>query len=77
MSSNNCLGLRSVPTEDLKLLLQRLHAKVIECPLDPAALACIGLQHRSEPLLGAMRGVDGRAVHAVLVCVIAERASLR
>ena len=68
-------GLTLLTEEELKKLLSLLHREQIECPLTPASLACVGFQHRSEELLGTLRGLDARAVRAVVVCVLAERQS--
>ena len=67
------LGLTKVPTEDLKRLLRAVHRETIDCPLAPDQLACVGLQHRSEDIMGTLRGMNERAIRAVLVCVLAER----
>ncbi len=66
-------GLTSVPDSELELLLKFLHRGELEAPLTPADLARIGLQMRSETLMGVMRGLDARGVRAVIVAVIAER----
>ncbi len=66
-------GLSSVPTEDLRRLLRGVFRGDLPCPLDARDLARHGLQERQELLLGALRGLDLRAVQAVLVCVLAER----
>lgn len=67
-------GLATVSTDELKKVLRYVHNGTLVCPLDVSALACVGLQHRSEVLLGAMRGLDARSVRAIVVCVLAERA---
>ena len=66
-------GLRTVSTDELKKVLKYVHNGTLACPLEVPALACVGLQHRSEVLLGALRGLDARSVRAVVVCVLAER----
>jgi hypothetical protein len=67
------LGLVSVSTERLELLLKALHRETIVCPLTPAGLAGHGLQDDTSALLGHMRGLDRAGVHAVVVAVLAER----
>lgn len=67
------MALTGVPTEDLERLLRLLHRGQVEAPLSPAAIACVGLQHRSEELLQSLRGLDEAGVRAVLVAVLAER----
>lgn len=66
-------GLTMVPDSDLELLLKFLHRGEVSAPLQPADLARVGLQMRSEALMGVMRGLDKRGVHAVIAAVIAER----
>lgn len=67
------LGLTTTSTEDLRALLRAVFKEQIPCPLTPAGLAAIGLQDASGPLLAHLRGLDARAVHAVLVATLAER----
>jgi hypothetical protein len=67
------MGLVSVSTEDLRKLLRAVFKGQVECPLTPAGLAAIGLQDTSGPLLGHLRGLEGKAVHAVVVAALAER----
>ncbi len=69
------LGLVTVSTDDLRKLLRLLFRAQVECPLTPAGLAAAGLQDASEPLLGHLRGLDGKAVHAVVVAALAERSA--
>ena len=66
-------GLRDVPTEDLRRLLRNIHRDQISCPLTADGLACLGLQDRSESLLGMLRGLETKAVRSVLIAVLAER----
>lgn len=66
-------GLTEVKTEALKALLKAVHNKQIECPVTPAGVAAVGLQYTDGPLLSTLRGLDDRAVRAVLVAVLAER----
>jgi hypothetical protein len=66
-------GLTDVPTDDLKRALGAVHRGDLACPITPDTLACVGLQARSAHLLDVLRGLDERAVRAVLVAVIAER----
>lgn len=67
------LGLVTIATEDLRKLLRAVFKGQVECPLTPAGLAALGLQDRSETLLALMRGLDGKAVHAIVVAALAER----
>ena len=67
------LGLTEVPTAELKQLLKSLHRDEVFFPLNAEQLACVGLQHRSENLLGTLRRLDKEGVRAVLVAVLAER----
>jgi hypothetical protein len=67
------LGLVTVSSDDLRKLLRRVFRKQLACPLTPAGLAAVGLQDSSGPLLGHLRGLDDRAVHAVVVAALAER----
>lgn len=67
------LGLVTVSSDDLRKLLRMVFRKQLECPLTPAGLASVGLQDASGPLLGHLRGLDGKAVHAVVVAALAER----
>jgi hypothetical protein len=67
------VGLRHVETEHLRLLLKMVHREELRFPLTPLELARIGLQEPSERILGTLRGLEGRAVRAVLVAVLAER----
>lgn len=73
MRSEPDLGLRGVPTEELENLLRLVYRKEVSCPLSPAELARIGLQHRQEYLLHAFRGLDDHAAQKLLVAVLAER----
>jgi hypothetical protein len=67
------LGLVTVSTDDLRKLLRAVFKRQVECPLTPVGLAMIGLQDTSAPLLGHLRGLESKAVHAVLVAALAER----
>ena len=67
------MGLRDVPTQQLRTLLRAVHRKETTVPVTPASLAALGLQDWSESVLGTLRALDGKAVHAVLVAVLAER----
>lgn len=66
------LGLTDVPTADLESLLRHVHSGEARCPLVASEIARLGLQHRHEELMH-LRGLDERAVRAVLVAVLAER----
>jgi hypothetical protein len=67
------MGLVIVSSDDLRKLLRAVFHKQLECPLTPAGLAATGLQDVSGPLLAHLRGLDGKAVHAVVVAALAER----
>jgi hypothetical protein len=67
------LGLVTVSNDDLRKLLRMVFRGDVECPLTPAGLAAVGLQDASDLLLHHLRGLDGKAVHAVVVAVLAER----
>jgi hypothetical protein len=67
------LGLVNVSSDDLRKLLRAVFRKQVDCPLTPAGLAATGLQDASGPLLAHLRGLDGKAVHAVVVAALAER----
>lgn len=67
------LGLVTVSNDDLRTLLRMVFRGHVECPLTPAGLAAVGLQDASDLLLAQLRGLDGKAVHAVVVAVLAER----
>ena len=67
------VGLTRVNTSDLKRALHVLHQGELGFPLSIGDLARVGLQHCSGDLLGLLRGLDERAVRAVLVAVLAER----
>lgn len=69
------MGLTEVGTDDLKRALSHLHKGEFDIPVAPWGLARIGLQHVQTPLLDALRNLDAAGVHAVLVCVLAERAA--
>lgn len=68
------LGLREVPTAQLKKLLAHVHRGEVECPFTIVGLTCVGLQVWAEALLRHLRGRDKDTVVAVLVAVLAERA---
>ena len=67
-------GLTTIPTEVLRNLLRRVHGDELDFPITADVLACMGMQDRSEALLGTLRGLSQSGVRAVLVAVIAERA---
>ncbi|MEM9458852.1 MAG: hypothetical protein AAGF11_32035 [Myxococcota bacterium] len=67
------LGLTTVSSEHLRTLLRAVFKQQVDCPLTPGGLAALGLQDTSTPLLSHLRGLDARAVHAVLVAALAER----
>lgn len=65
-------ALTDIPTPDLEKLLRCVHRGDLPCPFDTPGLARVGLQHVAD-LLGHLRGLDQRAVTAVVVAVVAER----
>jgi len=67
------LALTTISTDQLRALLRAVFKEQVACPLTPAGLAGMGLQDASGPLLSHLRGLDARAVHAVLVATLAER----
>ena len=67
------IGLSTLKTEELKLLLQRIYRDEIEFPLNAQRIACAGFQYKQAALMHALRDLDKRAVTAVVVCVISER----
>jgi hypothetical protein len=69
------LGLVTVSSNDLRTLLRVVFHGQVECPLTPAGLAGVGLQSASHLLLGHLRGLDGKAVHVVVVAALAERSA--
>ena len=68
-------GLTTLRDKELTTLLRYLHRGEIEIPLTIETLTRIGLQHRHDAVMGALRGLDKAGVRAVLVCVLAERKS--
>jgi hypothetical protein len=67
------LGLVTVSSDDLRKLLRMVFRKQLACPLTPVGLVAVGLQDSSGPLLAHLRGLDDKAVHAVVVAALAER----
>lgn len=67
------IGLREIPTHQLKKFLGHLHRAEVACPLTIVGLTCIGFQYPSESFLHHLRGMDKAAVTAVVVAVLAER----
>ena len=66
-------GLTTVPTDDLKQLLRALHRELFTTPFDIYCVTSCKLQHVAEPLLDQLRGLEPKAVRAVVTAVIAER----
>lgn len=66
-------GLVEVSEDELKRLLRAVHHEEIATPLVAVELACIGLGHRVEVIMEALRGLDSAAIRAIVVCVLAER----
>ena len=69
-------GLKDVSTEDLKIVLARVHDKSLECPITHPRLLRAGIPKLVDSL-GHLHGLDARAVQAVIVAVIAERTSAK
>jgi hypothetical protein len=65
-------ALVNVSTEDLKVVLARVHDGSLECPITHPRLLRAGLPKLIDDL-GHLVGLDARATQAVLVAVIAER----
>jgi hypothetical protein len=68
-------GLTRVPTDTLVRVLRLVHHGELACPFTPVGLVNARLQDVGDDL-GILRGLDRRAVVAVLVSVIAERRAL-
>ncbi len=66
------VGLTRVSTEDLKVVLTRVHDGSLECPVTHPRLLRAGLPKLIDDL-AHLHGLDARSVQAVLVAVIAER----
>ncbi|MEM9695749.1 MAG: hypothetical protein AAGA56_24615 [Myxococcota bacterium] len=69
-------GLTHVPTPQLERLLRAVLRGRIRCPLEPQDLMLAGLSDVYDRV-GALRGLDERAVKTVLLAVLAERKPLR
>ena len=65
-------GLTRIPTDTLIHVLRLVHRGDLPCPITPVGLVTTKLQDTGDEL-GVLRGLDRRAVLAVLVSVIAER----
>ena len=65
-------GLTALREDELKTLLRYLHRGEIEVPITIETLTRIGLQHRHDVVMGALRGLNEAGVRAVLVCVLAQ-----
>jgi len=66
------LGLKAIRTRDLEQILKLVHNGELQCPITGIGLATTGLLRLLDDL-EALRGLDKRSVHAVIVCVLAER----
>lgn len=66
-------GLVEVPTPDLEKLLRHHVRGELDVPVSIVSFTRLGLQHRANALLNALRGLDDAGVRAVLVAVLAER----
>ncbi len=65
-------GLTALRTDVLVAVLRAIHRGTLPCPLTAQDLARHGLQQAYDEL-SSLRGLDTKAVTAVLVAVIAER----
>jgi hypothetical protein len=65
-------GLTNLTLVDLENLLRALHREQLKCPIDQLALHQAGLSYLVDRV-DFLKGLDARAVRAVLVAVIAER----
>jgi len=65
-------GLSELSLTDLKRLLSALHKGELRCPIGQRELHEAGLSYLVDRV-EHLRGLDERAVRAVLVAVIAER----
>ena len=66
------VGLSELSLLDLTRLLSLLHKGELLCPIGPQELHMAGLSYLVDRV-EFLRGLDERAVRAVLVAVIAER----
>lgn len=69
---NGAVGLTAVSTENLRRLMRAVYREELVCPHDRIGLAVVGLGHIADDV-EVLRGLDNRAVLAVLTCTIAER----
>lgn len=65
-------GLKHVSTEDLRVVLARVHDGSLICPITHPHILRAGLPKLIDDL-GHLHGLDARAVQAVIVAVLAER----
>lgn len=65
-------GLKAVSSDDLKLILRLVYRGALKCPIDQPGLAMAGLLRIADEL-DAIRGLEQRAVMAVITAVLAER----
>lgn len=65
-------GLTRVPDADLEQMLRLIHRGILACPLDMPGLTAAGLFRLGDEV-EILRGLDERAVKAVLIAVLAER----
>ncbi|MCC6872792.1 MAG: hypothetical protein IT378_00675 [Sandaracinaceae bacterium] len=70
------LGLTHLKTTDLENLLRALHRGQLACPVGPKELTAAGLAYLQDRV-EFLKGLEERAVRAVLVAVIAERKTER
>ena len=66
-------GLTELRDDELTNLLRFLHRGELDVPLTIETLTRIGLQHRHDIVMNALRGLTEEGIRAVLVCVLAER----
>jgi hypothetical protein len=69
-------GLTHLTTAQLERLLKAVHREQVNCPLEATEVHLAGLSDVADRM-DALRGLDQRAVKAVLVAVIAERRRAR
>ena len=65
-------ALKLVSTDDLRMLLRAVHRGELSCPITRKGLAIAGALRLGDDLQH-LRGLNEKAVTAVLVAVIAER----
>jgi hypothetical protein len=66
------VGLTQLGLADLEHLLRAVHRETLRCPIDQQSLHVAGLSYLVDRV-DFLKGLDERAVRAVLIAVIAER----